>query len=187
MGDDDSFMTPLLISRAVVSLDEVVAFYKVAFEIDPLASATADDGTKAVQFQLEDAATVRLQFVERPGQTGATNAQWFASFLNATNRKYMGADYKGCWPIWGDDHTALDGSVTDTSVFWSRWQKTGYPVKMHDNGIQKGVPSAHLYAMDPGGWQIQFDGTFTDPPADIFPRAESNCYICCQDTEVVNL
>jgi hypothetical protein len=163
------------ISRAVTSVDAVTKFYKSVFKIDPEASVNGEDGTKIVAFKIQSGETVLLQFVERPGQTGQHNSQWFASYLNTTNHKYMGADYKGCWDIWGDNHCAYDRGAEDTSVYWKRWQKTGYPVWMHET-----PGGVHMYGQDPSGWQIQFDGTFTNAPSDVFPRAQQNCYVCCE-------
>lgn len=171
-------LAPSKISRAVRSVAEVVSFYKAVFQVDPKSQSTADDGTKTVLFQVLDTATVLLQFVERPGQTGQYNSQWFASYLNSTNVKYMGTGgaYKGCWPIWGDNHCALDQREVDIGTFYSRWSKSGYPLWMHNTPM-----GAHMYAQDPSGWQMQFDGSYSSPPSDIYPRAQGNCYVCCKD------
>lgn len=168
-------LAPVKISRAVTSVAAVTAFYKQVFKIEPEASLTSQDGTKIVAFKIQSGETVSLQFVERPGQSGSHNSQWFAKYLNTTNHKYMGSDYKGCWDIWGDNHCAYDRGAEDTSVYWKRWQTTGYPVWMHST-----PGGVHMYGQDPSGWQIQFDGTFTNAPSDVFPRAEQNCYVCCE-------
>lgn len=168
-------LQPVKVSRAVVSVQSVIDFYKSVFLVDPVASTTAADGTKIVAFTVEEGfATVLLQYVERPNQTEEYTSQWYASFQDATNRQYMGTDYKGCWDIWGDNHIALDQLSSNMDVFWPRWQKTGYPLWMHDT-----PGGVHMYAQDPSGWQIQFDGTFKNPPSDVFPRAKQNCYVCC--------
>eukprot|EP00660_Eupelagonema_oceanica_P000495 gene495-2527_t len=128
-----SELQPTKISRAVTSVAEVTAFYKAVFEVDPKSESTASDGTKIVQFQVMDTATVLLQFVERPGQTGTYNSQWFASYLNTTNVRYMGTggESHGCWSIWGDNHCALDQREVDMGTFYTRWAQTGYPLWMH--------------------------------------------------------
>lgn len=180
-GDSDEAATlePVRISRAVASVDEIVSFYKSIFQVNPVSQTTASDGTKTVQIQVMSTATVLLQFVERPGQTGQSS-QWFASLLNSTNIEYMGTGGQpsGCWPIWGDNHAALDQRQTDVGVFYKRWSQSGYPLWMHDTPM--GVP--HMYAQDPSGWQIQFDGSFSNPPSNLWPKAQGNCYKCCDSS-----
>lgn len=168
-------LAPVKISRAVTSVDAVTKFYKQVFKINPQASSAGEDGTKIVAFKVQQSETVSLQFVERAGQTGQYNSQWFASYMNATNHKYMGTDYKGCWDIWGDNHCAYDRAAETTDVYWQRWKQTGYPLWMHST-----PGGVHMYGQDPSGWQIQFDGTFNNPPSDVFPRAQQNCYACCK-------
>lgn len=170
-------LEPTKISRAVRSVAEVKAFYKAVFQVDPKSESTASDGTKTLLIQVLDTASVLLQFVERPGQTGAYNSQWFASYLNTTNIKYMGTggEHHGCWPIWGDNHCALDQREVDIGTFYDRWSKSGYPLWMHNTPM--GQP--HMYAQDPSGWQMQFDGSYSNPPSGVWPKAEGNCYVCC--------
>ena len=98
-----------------------------------------------------------MQFVERPGQVGNLTAQWFGKFMyahmtsirtstelleskracdrDATNRKYMGSDYKGCWDIWGDNHAALDQQSVDIGTFWANTKKTGFPIWMQTGAM----------------------------------------------------
>jgi hypothetical protein len=168
-------LQPVKVSRAVTSVQAVIDFYKAVFLVDPASSTTDADGTKIVAFIVEEGlTTVLLQFVERPGQTGKHTSQWFATFQDTTNRKYMGTSYKGCWDIWGDNHVALDQLSSSMDVYWPRLKKAGYPLWMHST-----PGGVHMYAQDPSGWQIQFDGTFNNPPSDVWPRAQQNCYVCC--------
>ena len=37
------------------------------------------------------------------------------------------------------------------------------------------------------GWQMQFDGSFTNPPSDIAGHAEGNCYTCCSKDNALGL
>ena len=54
---------------------------------------------------------------------------------DATNRKYMGSDYNGCWPIWGDNHAALDQQSVDIGTFWANTKKTGFPIWMQTGAM----------------------------------------------------
>ena len=76
----EGLMTPIQVSRATSSVDDIISFYKSVFGKSPVNNQTLSDGTRIVDYKMSSQATVMIRFVERTGQTGKYTTNWLGKF-----------------------------------------------------------------------------------------------------------
>lgn len=147
-------MTPLIVSHASANLTRDIEFMRKAFQVTGKTS-TSPDGTKKAQFQLSSTATVKIQFVERPGNSNGTHSvAWWEKYLMAVHTQYM-KSYKCGWDVWGDNHFAFDQQQTTLGEFIRRWKAMDLPYILLSSPM--GGAAHNGYFVMPNGYQIQQD------------------------------
>lgn len=145
------------VGRAVSNLTEVIDFYKQAFGVSPKNGVQAlSDGSQYVDFNF--GTEVDIRYTKRTGQTGDRTTDWFQNLLVTTAKHYM-TGVTACWPVWGDNHFAYDGSYSTANVL-SGASKTSFG--SYFKPVKAGLVE-QAYFLEPSGWQIQLDGQYSSP------------------------
>jgi hypothetical protein len=163
------------VSRAVEDLKVIIEFYKQTFNLSTTNGAqTLSDGSQYVDFNF--GTEVDIRYVRRTKQTGKTTTDWFQNLLVTTNKNYM-TGITACWPVWGDNHYAYDGSYKTQTVLDGANSST---FGLYYKPVSAG-PAIQAYLLEPSGWQIQLDGIYTAPSGtDGFDP--EYCGTSCQNT-----
>merc|ERR1712048_186429 len=145
------------VSRAVDDLTVIIDFYKQAFGLSPKnGTQTLSDGSEYVDFNF--GTDVDIRYMKRTGQTGDKTTDWFQNLLVTTGKHYM-TGITACWPVWGDNHFAYDGSYSTANVL-SGASKTTFGLYYKPVSAGQAIQA---YLLEPSGWQIQLDGQYTAP------------------------
>ncbi len=174
----EGLMTPVQVSRATSSADDIITFYKSVFGKSPVNNQTLSDGTRIVDYKMSSQATVMIRFVERPGQTGKHTTNWLETFLNSVNKEYM-TSYTSCWPVYGDNHYCIDSQEMDMDAIKAAYDKNGYKYHLFSMPFGNG---GNGYFADPTGWQIQLDGRWSNFPSDAGSFSPNYCMTSCSSS-----
>jgi len=163
---------PLHVSRAVTDLHKTQAWYEEVFHVQPSVSKQFSDGTRVLVYGGDGkdtfSADVSMQFVQRSVQGVGGNGS--STFDAAEFEKYLlhmvgeyETGYKSCWPIWGDNHIALNfperPTVADINARLDTINSTWYHPFRKEDAAANGL----TIITDPSGWQVQVNGLWGPP------------------------
>ena len=196
-------LDPLHVSRYAADLDEVERFYEAVLGEKPNAVDAPLDGADATSKRLvyggpgSFTPEVSLQFVFRAEKTrGAAarrSAAWFQRYTVNVGKQYM-HNYTDCWPVWGDNHVAVQmdrvdaGKPTLDDVV-RNLDAIGWHLHHPFKGACKAPGDcgpSDIYLMDPTGWTTQLVspagfGKGTLPGADVDSGGLSGyCFTFCE-------
>lgn len=193
-------LDPLHVSRFVSDLDEIEAFYEAVMETKPNAVDSpldkADPASKRIVYGGPGSFTpkVSLSFVHRTEKRHrAFSATWFQKYTVGVGRTYM-KNYTDCWPIWGDNHVAVQLDHVDSEALSlddaiANLNKIDWHLHHPFKGGCKAPGDcgpSDIYMMDPSGWTTQLVspsgfGKKTLPGADVDPGGlDGYCYTFCE-------
>ena len=181
-------------------LDEIEAFYEAVMETKPNAVDSpldkADPASKRIVYGGPGSFTpkVSLSFVHRTEKRHrAFSATWFQKYTVGVGRTYM-KNYTDCWPIWGDNHVAVQLDHVDSEALSlddaiANLNKIDWHLHHPFKGGCKAPGDcgpSDIYMMDPSGWTTQLVsplgfGKKTLPGADVDPGGlDGYCYTFCE-------
>jgi len=159
-------MSSLFVSRASTDISRDQTYFETVFG---LSSSNFDTYTgvdpngnsyKVLEVQMSYQATTKYRLVQ-PADTssGSFSVSWWETYQNDVNKKYMTSPTCG-WPLLGDNHNAFDwifGFDQQDFVEGMKEMDMPYFCKTTQSNTK-------CYFTTPYGYQIQLDGTYSDPP-----------------------
>jgi len=160
-------MSALFVSRATTDIARDQKYFETVFGLSA-ANFVTYTGTdpngesyKVLEVQMSSSYTTKYRLVQPEKLTdGDYSVKWWEDYLTGVNAKYMTSPTCG-WPLTGDYHNAFD------------WRSGGFDQKNMVAGMKQlnmpyfcstGDMGTSCYVTTPYGYQIQLDGTYSDPP-----------------------
>jgi len=159
-------MSALFVSRASTDIARDQKYFETVFGLSS-ANFQTYTGTdpngesyKALEVQMSSRYTTKYRLIQPENLTdGEYSVTWWEDYQKGVNTKYMTSPTCG-WPVLGDNHNAFDfqyGFDQKNMVAGMKQLNMPYFCKNSPMGT-------HCYVTTPYGYQIQLDGTYSDPP-----------------------
>jgi len=159
-------MSALFVSRASTDIARDQKYFETVFGLSA-ANFVTFTGTdpngesyKALEVQMSSSYTTKYRLIQPEKLTdGDHSVKWWEDYQNGVNAKYMTSPTCG-WPLTGDNHNAFDwqrGFDQANMVAGMKQLRMPYFCKSSPRGIK-------CYLTTPYGYQIQLDGTYSNPP-----------------------
>jgi len=159
-------MSSLFVSRASTDISRDQTYFETVFG---LSSSNFDTYTgvdpngnsyKILEVQMSSQATTKYRLVQPADTTsGSFSVSWWENYQTDVNKKYMTSPTCG-WPLLGDNHNAFDWiNGFDQKNFVAGMEELKMPYF-----CKTGESNTKCYFTTPFGYQIQLDGSYSDPP-----------------------
>jgi len=160
-------MEALFVSRATTNIVRDQKYFETVFGLSSsnFVTYTGTDpngnGYSVLEVQMSSQATTKYRLIQPANvNDGDYSVTWWEDYQNDVNLKYMTSPTCG-WPLMGDNHNAFDWrSGFDEGDIAAGMEELGMPYfcKLTPMG------EVHCYVTTPYGYQIQLDGTYSNPP-----------------------
>jgi len=161
-------MSALFVSRASTDIARDKKYFETVFGLSSsnfvTYTSTDPNGNSysVLEVQMSYQATTKYRLIQPANvNDGAHSVTWWENYQNDVNAKYMTSPTCG-WPLLGDNHNAFDWQYGfDMSNMVKGMEELKMPYFCRD-APRFGV---HCYLTAPYGYQIQLDGTYSNPPS----------------------
>jgi len=159
-------MSALYVSRVSTDISRDQTYFETVFGLSSSNFNTYTgvdlngNSYKVLEVQMSNQATTKYKLVQ-PADTssGSFSVSWWENYQTDVNKDYMTSATCG-WPLLGDNHNAFDWiHGFDQKTFVEGMKELGMPYfcKTEQNNVK-------CYFTTPYGYQIQLDGTYSNPP-----------------------
>jgi len=160
-------MSALFVSRASTDIARDQKYFQTVFGLSSsnFLTYTGNDPNgnsySVLEVQMSDQATTKYRLYQPANvNDGTYSVSWWEKYQNDVNAKYMTSPSCG-WPVLGDNHNAFDWQFGfDQSNMVTGMQELDMPYFCRV--VNRG--GVHCYFTTPYGYQIQLDGSYSNPP-----------------------
>jgi len=165
---DSDIFSAIWVSRASTNITRDEIYFKNIFGLSDenfvhlSGTDPAGNPYETLEVQMSSSATTKYRLTQ-PADTssGTYSVSWWENYNNAVHDKYMTSPTCG-WDLLADNHNAFDwirGWDQANCVANMKAAEMPYFCKVGGDGKTK------CYLCTPFGYQIQLDGTYTNPPS----------------------
>lgn len=160
-------MSALFVSRATTDIARDRKYFETVFGLSSSSFVTYTDkdpngnSYSVLEVQMSNQATTKYRLIQPANvNDGTYSVSWWEKYQNNVNAKYMTSPTCG-WPLLGDNHNAFDWQFGfDQSTMVTGMKELDMPYFCKD--VNRG--GVHCYFTTPYGYQIQLDGSYSNPP-----------------------
>jgi len=160
-------MSALWVSRASTDISRDQKYFETVFGLGSSNFETYKgedpngNGYTILEVQMSNQATTKYRLIQPDNvDDGQYSVTWWETYQNQVNAKYMLSVTCG-WPLLGDNHNAFDWrSGFDQKNMVAGMEKMSMPYFCRNTPMGQ----VHCYFTTPYGYQIQLDGTYSNPP-----------------------